>query len=203
MPPTLVLTCTSSEASEDVGSDLEVVILRLSDQSLKLGYADPNGTPSGEYLRAIDVSSIQDKLSAALGDQFFVEFKSDGNRLLQPIKSNGTALKGVKINFGVTSASPTPPPHEGATRPFLTVRNDFDKAVQFRVLVRLKGSKDVFEIVDDMKPLPAGDAFNKCWDFDSLVEVDLPTFCGRSKKVMRLRQIGLVTGIRGRSAVGK
>lgn len=170
LPPTLVLTCTKSEASEDVGTDLNVALLELNDSSLKVGHADPNGAPSGEYLRAIDADSIKDKVSVALGEEFAIDFNRDGNRLLQPSKSKGTDNKTARIKLGVTTASPVPPPREGATRPFLQVENNFEETLQFRVLVRLKGSKETFEIVDDVKPLPSGDIFNQCWDFDSRVE---------------------------------
>ena len=70
----------------------------------------------------------------------------------------------------MTSASPEPPPREGATRPFITVTNNFEKSLHFRALARLKGSKEFIAINEDMKLLPAGDFFQKCWDFDSLVE---------------------------------
>jgi hypothetical protein len=48
-PATLVLTCKESKSARKA---IEVQILRLDDKSLKAGYANPNGRPSGEYLRA-------------------------------------------------------------------------------------------------------------------------------------------------------
>ena len=123
--------------------------------------------------KAVVVDAIKDKVRITLGEEFAVEFNgSDGDRLLQPSKSEGTDAKKapVKIKLGVTSASPAPPPRDGATRPFLTVENDFEKTLHFRALYRLKGGKAFFEIAEDMKPLPAGEVFNNCWGFDSPVE---------------------------------
>jgi hypothetical protein len=52
LPPTLVLTCSKSGVAEEVGKAVELQLLRLNDKTLKVGYANPNGSPSGEYLRA-------------------------------------------------------------------------------------------------------------------------------------------------------
>lgn len=122
--------------------------------------------------KAVDPDAIKDKVSMTLDEEFVIEFNRDGNQLTNPSKSKKAEVKklSVKVKFAVTSASPFPPPREGATRPYFTVENNFDKTLHFRALVRLKGSKEFFEIDEDMKPVAAGEAFNKCWGFDSLVE---------------------------------
>jgi len=53
LPPALVLTCTKSELAEEVGTDLKMAVLELNARSLKVGYAEPDGAPSGEYVRAV------------------------------------------------------------------------------------------------------------------------------------------------------
>ncbi len=130
------------------------------------------GVAVAEPPKAVNTETIKDKVSVTLLEESTVEFKLEGDRLLQPSKSKGTAVKkaAVQVKLRVTSASPVPPPREGATRPFLTVTNNFEKALHFRALVRLKGSKEFFEMNKDMEPLPAGDFYQKCWDFDSVVE---------------------------------
>jgi hypothetical protein len=122
--------------------------------------------------KAVDVDSIKDKVRITLREEATVEFNRDGERLLQPSKSKGIDAKkvAVRIKLDVTAASPGPPPRVGATRPFLDVENGFEKSLQFRALVRLKGRKEFFEIPEAKEPLPAGDHFQKCWEFDSLVE---------------------------------
>ena len=124
------------------------------------------------WASAVDPNQIKDKVSITTGEEFFIEFNRDGNQLTNPSKSKKAEVKklSVQVKLGVTSASPVPPPREGATRPFLTVENNFDKTLRFRALVRMKGSREFFEIDENMKPLPAGDIFNKCWEFDSSVE---------------------------------
>jgi hypothetical protein len=52
LPPTLVLTCKESEIKEHVGQAIELEILKLNDQQLKVGYGGRNGSPPGEYTRA-------------------------------------------------------------------------------------------------------------------------------------------------------
>ena len=94
------------------------------------------------------------------------------NPLLQPTKFKGTDddKATVRVKLDVTSASPGPPPREGATRPFLAVYNGFERPLHYRALVRLKGSKEFFEISEGVEPLPPAEERNKCWEFDSLVE---------------------------------
>jgi hypothetical protein len=50
-PATLVLTCTASEIPGEVGKTMEVKLLQVDDKSLAIGYAHPNGRPSGHYTR--------------------------------------------------------------------------------------------------------------------------------------------------------
>lgn len=122
--------------------------------------------------RIVHPGKIKDKVSVALGEAFTVEFNRDGDQLVQPSKSKGTGAKkvSVKVTLDATSASPFPPPRDGATRPFLSVENNFESTLRFRALVRLKDNQEFFEISEGMEPVPAGESFNKCWDFDSLVE---------------------------------
>lgn len=121
--------------------------------------------------KAVETDAIKDKVSIALCEEFTIEFKRDGDRLVQPCKSKRSNAKKavVKIKLAVTSALPGPPPRKGATRPFLAVENDFEKTLHFRALVRLKGSKEFFEIIEHMEPVPAREPFNICWGFDSHV----------------------------------
>ena len=121
--------------------------------------------------QAVDPDTIKNKVSLTLGQEFHLEFKPEGDQLLQPAKFKGTDdnKATVKIKLGVTSASPVPVP-KGATRPFLAVHNGFERTLHYRALARLKGSKEFFEIGAGMEPVPPGEGTNKCWEFDSLVE---------------------------------
>ncbi len=51
LPPTLVLTCTTSEIPEEVGKALEVKLVKLDDKTLAVEYTDQAGPP-GRYTRA-------------------------------------------------------------------------------------------------------------------------------------------------------
>jgi hypothetical protein len=51
LPPTLVLTCRTSEVQDLVGKTTEVKLIKLDDKSLAIEYAHPNGNPSGYYTR--------------------------------------------------------------------------------------------------------------------------------------------------------
>ena len=122
--------------------------------------------------QAVDPHTLKDKVSITLGQEFHLKFKPVGDQLLQPTKFKGTDddKATVRVKLDVTSASPVPPPHEGATRPFLAVYNGFERPLHYRALVRLKGSKEFFEISEGVEPLPPAEERNKCWEFDSLVE---------------------------------
>ncbi len=121
---------------------------------------------------AIAADSIKDKVSIQVGEAFAITFQRDGDQLRQPAKLKRTDAKEnvVRVQLGTTSASPGPPPREGATRPSLTVENHFDKALHVQTLVRLKGSKKFVELSESGTPIEAGETFQKCWDFDALVE---------------------------------
>ena len=122
--------------------------------------------------QAVDPHTLKDKVSITLGQEFHLKFKPMGDQLLQPTKFKGTDndKATVRVKLDVTSASPVPPPHEGATRPFLAVHNGFARTLHYRALARLKGSREFFEIGAGMEPVPPGEGANKCWEFDSLVE---------------------------------
>ena len=122
--------------------------------------------------QAVDPDAIKDKVSITLGQEFHLKFKPEGDQLLQPAKFKGTDDKKatVTVKLDATSASPSPPPRAGATRPFLAVHNGFERTLHYRALARLKGSKEFFEIDAGMEPVPPGEGTNKCWEFDSLVE---------------------------------
>jgi hypothetical protein len=122
--------------------------------------------------KAVDTTAIKHKLNFKLGDEFSIEFKRDGDRLTDLSASkDAEARKGkVKVKFEVTTASPGVPPRAGATRPYLEMENGFEKTLHFRALVRMKGSKEFFEVPEAREPLPAGESFIQCWDFDSAVE---------------------------------
>ena len=121
--------------------------------------------------QAVDPDTIKDKVSITLGQEFHLNFKPEGDQLLQPTKFKGTDdnKATVRIKLGVTSASPVPVP-KGATRPFLAVHNGFERTLHYRALARLKGSKEFFEIGEGVEPISPGEGANKCWEFGSLVE---------------------------------
>jgi hypothetical protein len=51
LPPTLVLTCKTSEVPDVVGKTREVKLIKLDDTSLAIEYANRNGSPPGYYTR--------------------------------------------------------------------------------------------------------------------------------------------------------
>ena len=122
--------------------------------------------------QAVDPDTIKDKVSITLGQKFHLKFKPEGDRLLQPAKYKGTddGKASVRVKLDVTSASPGTPPSKGATRPYLSVQNGFERTLSYRALARLKGSTKFFEIGEGVEPVPAEESGNKCWEFGSLVE---------------------------------
>jgi hypothetical protein len=126
---------------------------------------------------SIEPSLINDKVSISLDEECAIAFKRDGDQLQQPTKVKAAETKKalVTIKLGKTEASPLPPPRKGATRPFLSVNNNFDKTLSIRVLVRMKDPNNRYhasfeKLSNDMISLPAGESINHCWDFDALVE---------------------------------
>ena len=141
----------------------------------KVTFRDENRKVVHTYshrLQAVDPQEIKDKVSIKLGEECDIEFNRDGLQLTNPGKAKKAEVKklSAKVKLAVTSDSPFPPPHKGATRPYFSVENNFDKTLHFRALGRVKGSNVFFEITDDMDPLPAGDTFHKCWGFDDVIE---------------------------------
>lgn len=122
--------------------------------------------------QGIDPGTIQDKVSIAVGQEFRIRFQPQRDQLLQPAKLRATdeAPATVKVKLDVTTDSPIRPPRQGATRPFLAVQNDFTKPLHFRALVRLKGSKEYFEMSEGVEPIPPGESANKCWGFEDRIE---------------------------------
>jgi hypothetical protein len=51
LPPTLVLTCKTSEIPDEVGKTTEVRLIKLDDRRLAIEYANQNGSPPGHYTR--------------------------------------------------------------------------------------------------------------------------------------------------------
>ena len=51
LPPTLVLTCTSSEIPAEVAKTTEVKLVKLDEKSLAIEYANRASSPSGHYAR--------------------------------------------------------------------------------------------------------------------------------------------------------
>lgn len=124
--------------------------------------------------QAVDPQTIKDKVSIALGQELHVRFKLDGDRLLQPeaVKKSGGSGAGVTIQLKTTDSTPFPV-RGVATRPFLAVSNNFERALHCRALARLKGSKEFFEISDLAVIEPAGRGEMlavRCWESGSLVE---------------------------------
>jgi hypothetical protein len=122
--------------------------------------------------KAVDPTSIKTQVSIKPGEEFAVDFNRDGDQIANPSKSKKAEVRKllVKVKLGVTTDSPVRPPREGATRPYLSVENNFDKTLHFRALVRMKCSKEFVELTEDIKHIPAGETSNKCWGFDSQVE---------------------------------
>jgi hypothetical protein len=125
-----------------------------------------------EKPQVVDPDKIKDKISVTLSEEFTIAFTRDGDRLLKPtkLKETGSKKATIKVKLDVISASPFPPPHNGAKRPFLSIENNFENTLRFCVLVRLKASKEFFEISEGIEPVPAEEVFNKCWEFDTFVE---------------------------------
>ncbi len=120
----------------------------------------------------IDPKEIQEKVVATVGEKFSVEFLRNGDQLTQPTKGIPIEeeLSSLRIELGITSASPFPPPREGATRPFLSIENHFDKALHVRALARRTGSVEYFDISAEVSLVPPGESSYKCWDFDTLID---------------------------------
>lgn len=51
LPAILALTCKTADFPEAVGNTKELKLIKLDDQSLAVEYANPNGSPSGQYTR--------------------------------------------------------------------------------------------------------------------------------------------------------
>ena len=51
LPPTLVLTCKTSEVPDEVGKTMEVKLIKLDATSLAIEYTSQNGNPPGHYTR--------------------------------------------------------------------------------------------------------------------------------------------------------
>ncbi|MDX1962851.1 MAG: hypothetical protein SFX18_06845 [Pirellulales bacterium] len=122
--------------------------------------------------QVVDIKQIEENIQVATGEEFAIVFNRDGNKLSQPSKSQETRdpKMAIKVKLALTSASPGLPPREGAKRPYLEVVNEYEKTLHFRALVRMKGSKQFFEIHEGIEPVAAKESMCKCWDFDSLVE---------------------------------
>ena len=122
--------------------------------------------------KAASPDSIKDKVLIKLGEEVTVQFKAEGDRLIEPKKlENPDDNRGtVKIKLKTTDSTPVPV-RGVATRPYLVVSNGFEKTLRFRALARLKGSKEFFEIAGAFDPVPAGEeSLLKCWESGSLVE---------------------------------
>lgn len=151
----------TTEVSVEFG---EKVTLR--DTSRKVVYTYSLGP------EAIDPSTIENKVSISLGENCTFELRRDGDKLLKASKTKAASSEQptIKVKLETTTASPFPPPQEGATRPFLSVENSFDSTLQFRTLVRLKDSQEFFELTEEAPSLESKSTFLKCWDFDTAVD---------------------------------
>jgi hypothetical protein len=123
-------------------------------------------------VRAGDLTDIPEKVTASIGEKFAIEFNRNGDKLTKPEKTEKAEAKklSVEVELDFTTCSPFPPPQPGATRPFLSIKNNFEKTLHVRALVRMKGSEEYVEIVEEMRPIPAEEMFYRCWDFDTQVE---------------------------------
>jgi hypothetical protein len=61
LPPTLVLTCKSSDIPGELGKITEVKVIKLDDQHLAIEYGNQNGSPPGHYTR-VKVDSPEARL---------------------------------------------------------------------------------------------------------------------------------------------
>jgi hypothetical protein len=127
---------------------------------------------AGRNAQATNRNEVDKRVIASLGEEFAIEFNRDGDTLANPSKAKKAEAKtlSVKVELGVTTDSPFPPPRDGATRPFLSIENNFEKSLRCRVMVRMKGSKEYVEMSDEVSPILAGETSYKCWDFDTEVE---------------------------------
>lgn len=121
--------------------------------------------------KAIDPDTIKDKVRVTLGQQFHVKFAADGDRLLHPkiAERAGDDQATVGIKLQVTDATPFRV-RGVATRPFLVVANGLERALSYRAVARLKGSKEFFQISTGVEPIAPGDQATKCWESGSRVE---------------------------------
>ena len=87
--------------------------------------------------QAVNAQTINDKVSVKLGEEFAIEFKRDGERLLQPSISKETDAKkaAVKIKLAVTTASPR------RTNGFGSVGGDWALATALASAIRANVSK--------------------------------------------------------------
>lgn len=127
---------------------------------------------SKDQQQAIDGATINEQVTARIGEEFAVVFNRDGNRLSDPLKSVETRHQRdtVKVKLALTSDAPFAPPREDAKRPYLSVANEFDMTLYFRGLVRMNGSKEYREITEGIEPVLAGETMNLCWGFDTIVD---------------------------------
>jgi len=121
--------------------------------------------------KAIDPATIKDKVSITLGQRLQITFAATGDRLRRPknVQRAGDDKATVEIKLDVTDSTPFPV-RGVATRPFLVVSNGFERALSYRALARLKGSKEFFQIGTEVGPVAPGDQSTKCWASGSLVE---------------------------------
>lgn len=120
----------------------------------------------------VDLATLKAKVRVKPEDDFTVTFNRQGDQITNPLRSRKAEMQqsSVHVTLSATSNSPIRPPRDGATRPFLSVQNNFEKSLHFRALVRMKGHKEFVELIEGRTPIPAGENFNKCWGFDTQVE---------------------------------
>jgi hypothetical protein len=51
LPPTLILTCKTSNDGDLVGKTMKVKLIKLDDNNLAIDYENKNGSPTGHYTR--------------------------------------------------------------------------------------------------------------------------------------------------------
>jgi len=118
---------------------------------------------AGEPRKAIDPASIKDKVTIGFDQAHHVKFKADGHRLLEPKIVQGADDDKDAITLQLVVGGPSP----GRV---LIVHNRFDGRLQFRVLARLKGSKDFFEVDDDLLSAAPDRSWCHFWPAASAVE---------------------------------
>lgn len=122
--------------------------------------------------RPVNANELKVRAAVKLGEESVVHLRKDstGLRLRQPGESAATGDVAVKLSLKTTTASPVPVSGD-PNRPYLTMSHDANGPLGFRVLVRLKGSADYYELDAALEAVEPGDMTTvHCWESGAAVE---------------------------------